>query len=148
MFSGVTNLSMDAKGRLIVPAKHRDVLLAESADKLVLTSHIHPCLLLYPEQAWDPIAAKIMALSSFDMKSAALQRRVVGYADHITLDASGRLLVSPELRDLAALKKDVVMVGQGSHFELWDAEAWRKQLGDAVADGVFEMPKELEGFSL
>ena len=145
MFKGATNLNMDAKGRLAIPAKHREALLVE----IVLTAHSHPCLLLYPASAWEPIQSKIMSLSSFDKKSAALQRRLVGYAEDISLDSAGRLLVSPVLRELAGLEKEVMLIGQGSHFELWSKEAWFRQSQEAInEDGEFEMPSELEGFSL
>jgi len=146
MFRGATNLSMDAKGRLAVPAKHRDALFAQCEGNIVLTAHPHSCLLLYPQPAWEPIQAKVMSLSSFDAKLSALQRLLVGHAEDLSLDNAGRLLVSPVLRDFAGLEKDVMLVGQGSHFELWNMEAWRKQLLNVVGD--IEMPTDLSGFSL
>lgn len=148
MFRGTTNLSMDAKGRLAVPAKHRDALLTEGAGNVVLTAHPHGCLLLYPQPIWDPIEAKIMALSSFDKRSSALQRLLVGHVEELTLDAAGRLLVSPSLREFANLDKDVMLVGQRSHFEVWNMDVWHKQMNDVKADENFQMPAELEGFSL
>jgi MraZ protein len=149
VFKGAASLNMDAKGRLAIPAKHRDALLAQSDGEMVLTAHSHPCLLLYPAPAWEPIQSKIMSLSSFDKKSAALQRRLVGYAEDVSLDSAGRMLISPVLRELAGLEKEVMLVGQGSHFELWDKEAWIKESENTVnEDGEFEMPSELEGFSL
>ena len=148
MFRGTTNLSMDAKGRLAVPAKHRDALLTQSAGNVVLTAHPHGCLLLYPQPAWEPIQAKMMALSSFDKQSANLQRLLVGYAEDIAIDAAGRMLVSPTLREFAGLDKDVMLVGQGGHFEMWNMEAWRKQLESLMSGDGIEIPAELEGFSL
>ncbi|HQN65989.1 MAG TPA: division/cell wall cluster transcriptional repressor MraZ [Methylophilus sp.] len=148
MFRGATNISMDAKGRLAVPAKHRDALLAESAGNVVLTAHPHGCLLLYPQPAWEPIQAKLMALSSFDKQSSSFQRLLVGYAEDIVLDNTGRLLVSPVLREFAKFEKEVMLVGQGSHFELWNIEAWRKQLDIVMRGEEIVMPAELEGFSL
>jgi MraZ protein len=148
MFRGATNLSMDAKGRLSVPAKHRDALLTQSSGNVVLTAHPHGCLLLYPQPAWEPIQAKMMALSSFDKQSSSLQRLLVGFAEDITVDAAGRLLISPTLRDFAGLEKDVMLVGQGSHFEMWNMSAWRKQLDNVMSGDGIEMPAELEGFSL
>jgi MraZ protein len=148
MFRGATNLSMDAKGRLAVPAKHRDTLLAQCAGNLILTAHPHRCLLLYPQPAWEPIQAKMMALSSFDKQSSGLQRLLVGYAEDITLDSAGRLLVSQSLRDFASLEKEVMLVGQGGHFEMWNVDAWRKQLDSVISNDSIEMPAELEGFSL
>ena len=148
MFRGATNLSMDAKGRLAVPAKHRDALLTQSAGNVVLTAHPHGCLLLYPQPAWEPIQAKMMALSSFDKHSSSFQRLLVGYAEDITIDAAGRMLVSPTLREFASLEKDVMLVGQGGHFEMWNMSAWRKQLDNLMNSDGIVMPAELEGFSL
>jgi len=103
---------------------------------------------LYPQPAWEPIQSKLMALSSFDKQSSALQRLLVGFAEDVTLDSAGRVLVSPALRDFAGLGKEVMLVGQGSHFELWSMEAWRTQLEQVMQGDGFAMPAELEGFSL
>jgi len=148
MFRGVTSLNLDAKGRLAVPSRHRDALFAESAGRVVLTAHPHRCLLLYPQPAWEPIQAKIMSLSSFDRQSSALQRLLVGYAEDLELDSSGRLLVSPALREFVGLEKQAMLVGQGSHFELWSADGWKAQLEKVMAGDGMELPAELEGFSL
>jgi len=120
----------------------------QCAGNLVLTAHPHRCLLLYPQPAWEPIQSKLMALSSFDKQSSALQRLLVGFAEDVTLDSSGRMLVSPVLRNFSGLDKDVMFVGQGSHFELWNMEAWSAQLAQVMQDDEFKMPSELEGFSL
>ena len=148
MFRGATSLNLDAKGRLTLPTKHREAMALECAGNLVLTAHPHRCLLVYPQPAWEPIQVKMTALSSFDKQSSGLQRLLVGFAEDVALDSAGRLLVSPELRDFAALSKEVMLVGQGSHFELWSKEAWRAQLEQVMQAESFEMPKELEGFSL
>ncbi|HSH71982.1 MAG TPA: division/cell wall cluster transcriptional repressor MraZ [Methylophilaceae bacterium] len=148
MFRGATSLNMDVKGRLAVPAKHRDALQAQCAGHLVLTVHPHRCLLMYPQPAWEPIQAKMMALSSFDKQSSALQRLLVGHAEDIEMDTAGRLLVSPVLREFAGLEKQVMLVGQGSHFELWNMEAWRAQLDRMTGVDDMVLPAELEGFSL
>jgi MraZ protein len=131
-----------------VPTKHREALQLQCAGSLVLTAHPHRCLLLYPQPAWEPIQAKMMALSSFDKQSSALQRLLVGFAEDVALDSAGRMLVSTVLREFAGLDKEVMLVGQGSHFELWNIEAWRTQLELVMQSDHFEMPTELEGFSL
>jgi len=148
MFRGATSLNLDAKGRLAVPSKHRDALQTQCAGRLVLTAHPHGCLLLYPQPAWEPIQARMMALSSFDKQSSALQRLLVGYAEDMDLDATGRLLVSPSLREFADLEKQAMLVGQGSHFELWNIESWHKQLKQVMTGDDMSLPAELEGFSL
>ncbi len=148
MFRGASSLNLDAKGRLAIPTKHRDALHSFSSGQLVLTAHPHRCLLLYPAPAWEPIQAKLMSLSSFDKRSSALQRLLVGYAEDIVMDTAGRMLVSPVLREFAGLDKQAMLVGQGSHFELWNLQAWREQLEHGVIGDALDMPAELEGFSL
>ncbi|HEY0267807.1 MAG TPA: division/cell wall cluster transcriptional repressor MraZ [Methyloradius sp.] len=148
MFRGATSLSLDAKGRLAIPAKHRDALQAQCAGHLVLTAHPHRCLLLYPQPAWEPIQAKMMSLSSFDKQSSSLQRLLVGFAEDVEMDAAGRMLVSNVLRDFAGLEKQTMLVGQGSHFELWGMDAWKAQLENVISNDSLTLPTELEGFSL
>lgn len=148
MFRGATSLNLDAKGRLAVPSRHRDALFAESAGRVVLTAHPHRCLLLYPQPAWEPIQAKLTSLSSFDSRSSGLQRLLVGHAEDLELDSAGRLLVPPVLRDFARLDRQAMLVGQGSHFELWSMDGWKEQLEKVMAGDGVELPAELEGFSL
>lgn len=148
MFRGAASLNLDAKGRLAVPSRYREVLLGQYAGHLVLTAHLHRCLLLYPQPVWEPIQSRIMALSSFDPQSSRLQRLLVGYAEDVALDSVGRLLVSPVLREFAGLEKQIMLVGQGSHFELWSMEGWRQQLERVTEADNSSLPPELEGFSL
>lgn len=147
MFQGATALSLDAKGRLAVPTRHRDELQSGTAGKQVLTAHPHRCLLLYPAAAWEPIRARIMSFSSFDTQASLWKRLLIGFAEEIELDGSGRLLVSPELRKFAGLEKQAMMVGQGSHFEIWSQEAWEKQL-DQLATNTEKLPPGMENFAL
>lgn len=150
MFQGATALSLDAKGRLAVPARHRDALLEASqvsgADggTLVLTAHPHGCLLLYPLPAWEPIRDKILQAPSFNRDSQALKRVLVGNAREDSLDSAGRLLVAPELRDHAKLEKTVWLVGMGSHFEIWSDEGWKRQ--NDVALGALQGDEPPAGF--
>ncbi|HEY8118740.1 MAG TPA: division/cell wall cluster transcriptional repressor MraZ [Methylophilaceae bacterium] len=148
MFRGATSLNLDVKGRLGIPAKHRDALLSQCAGHLVLTAHPHRCLLLYPQPAWEPIQAKMMALSSFDKRSSGLQRLLVGHAEDVELDSAGRLLISPTLREFAHLEKQVMLVGQGTRFELWNMDAWLAQQNAVMADDEMGLPPALEDFSL
>lgn len=148
MFQGATQLSLDAKGRLAIPARHRDAL-AQAGERLVMTAHPHRCLLLYPESAWAPIRDKISAAPSFDPRSAAVKRVMLGNARDSDLDAAGRILVAPELRDYAALDKQVWLVGMGSHFELWSDAGWRRQHETAFEALTGDTPPPgFEGISL
>lgn len=148
MFRGATSLNLDAKGRMAVPSRYRAELFAQCSGRLVITAHPHRCLLLYPQPAWEPIQAKLMSLSSFDRQSSALQRLLVGHAEDIELDGAGRLLVSPVLREFAKVDKQAMLVGQGSHFELWANDSWPQQFESVMDREDMELPAELEGFAL
>ncbi len=148
MFRGVTHLALDNKGRLAIPAKHREALAAGAERRMVLTADPSRCLLLYPSAAWEPIQKRLMALSSFDEKIRALQRLLVGHADDVELDGAGRILVPPSLRQFATLDKRIVLVGQGNKFELWDEEQWHGRTAKALAFPAGGLPPELDGFSL
>ncbi len=148
MYKGATLLNLDGKNRLAIPTKYREELLSESMGAIVLTAHPHGCLLLYPSNAWIPIQEKVMQLSSFDKKSSGLQRLLVGYAEDLSVDSAGRLLISSELREYASIQKTLMFVGQGSHFELWSQEFWTQQINQIDINAKGELPSELGGFSL
>ena len=149
MFQGAAQLNLDAKGRLAIPARHRDALAASADGRVVMTAHPHRCLLLYPAAAWEPIRDKILAAPSFDTRSAAAKRVLVGNARDLEIDAAGRILTAPELRSYAGLEKQVWLVGMGSHFELWSDAGWQRQQ-EAATEALAgdEPPPGFEGLSL
>ena len=147
-FRGVTELVLDAKGRLAIPARYREALAETGDPRLVVTADPSRCLLVYPRAAWEPIQARLMGLSGFKPGIRNLQRLIVGHADDAELDSSGRILVPPSLRAFARLERDVVLVGQGHRFELWSAPEWQAQTAQAIALPAGELPPELDGFSL
>lgn len=148
MFRGVAQLTLDSKGRLAVPAKFRDALIARCSGHLVVTADSDRCLLVYPQPDWEPIEQKLMSLSSFNAQIRELQRRLVGYAEDVVMDATGRILVPPALRQFAQLEKAAVLVGQGNKFELWNKENWEGRMEQGGGFGAGGLPPELEGFSL
>ncbi len=148
MFRGVANLNLDSKGRLAMPAKYRDALLSRSEGRLIVTADPSKCLLIYPFPDWEPIEQKLNGLSSFNPQTRALQRLVVGMASDTEMDGAGRILLSAPLRQFAGLDKNVVLVGQGGKFELWDEDQWNVQLDQALLFQSGGLPPELEGFSL
>ncbi|MBI4754246.1 MAG: division/cell wall cluster transcriptional repressor MraZ [Betaproteobacteria bacterium] len=148
MFQGAAALSMDAKGRLAIPARYRDALAAASEGALVLTAHPHRCLLLYPGPAWEPIRDRVLATSGLEQQASLLRRLLVGFAREEQMDAAGRLLVAPELRGYAGLDRGVWLVGQGNHFEIWSDEGWQKQQEAIFALGDQLLPPGLENLML
>jgi MraZ protein len=147
----VTQLALDAKGRFAVPGKHRIPLMgsADAGERtLIVTADPSRCLLVYPRTTWEPIQARLMALSSFNDEIRGLQRLLVGHADEVDMDGAGRVLVPPALRQYAGLEHRIVLVGQGNKFELWDDAKWHEQTARAIRFPAGGLPPELDGFSL
>ena len=150
IFRGVAQLALDAKGRLAIPGKHRNALAGSAGSEraLVITADPSRCLLVYPRATWEPLQARLMALSSFNEQIRGLQRLLVGHADDVDMDGSGRILVPPALRQYAGLDHHVVLVGQGNKFELWDDAKWRGETTRTITFPAGGLPPELDGFSL
>ncbi len=147
MFQGATALSLDAKGRLAIPARHREALAVDGGP-LVITAHPHRCLLVYSAPAWAPIRDEVLKAPGLDPVSAQLKRLLVGFAQEESLDGAGRVLVAPSLRQFAKLEKQVWLVGQGSHFELWSDAGWQAQLADMLALAGTGLPPGFESLAL
>ena len=148
VFQGANQINLDAKGRMAVPTRARDPLTQGGTVKLVLTAHPDACLLLYPAPAWEPIRAQVMSFPSLDKQASLWKRLLVGFAQDVEPDSAGRLLIPPELRDFARITRQVMLVGQGSHFEIWDLESWKTQLEALRTGGSPTLPPGMENFSL
>jgi len=148
MFHGANKLTVDIKGRMVMPTRYRERLLESCGGKLILTVDKDQCLLLYPLPKWEEIERKLMALPSLNPQARRLQRLMVGHATDLDLDSHGRLLIPPELREFATLTRDAMLIGQGEHFELWDEARWNAFASQALADSATDLPAELETLSL
>nr|MBO2509677.1 cell division/cell wall cluster transcriptional repressor MraZ [Gammaproteobacteria bacterium] len=125
MFRGANAISLDAKGRLAMPSRYRDEIVARSGGQLVVTiDAVDPCLCVYPLPEWELIEAKLRELPSLRGEVRRLQRLLIGNAVDLELDSSGRFLVPPRLREYAKLDKRAMLVGQLNKFQLWDEDAW------------------------
>ena len=141
VFQGASALALDAKGRLSVPSRHRDVLTAMAQGQLTITKHPEGCLMVFPRPAWESFRDKIAALP---MSAAGWKRIFLGNAMDVDIDSASRVLISPELRTAAGLTKDVMLLGMGSHFELWDAARYVAHEAEVMQQG---MPDVLKDFS-
>lgn len=141
MFQGASSLNLDAKGRMTVPAKHRDALSVQCEGRITLTRHPHGCLLLFPRPVWETHREQIAA---WPMSARAWQRIFLGNASDVEMDGAGRILISPELRSAVELSRDVMLLGMGSHFEIWDAAKLAQDEAQALEAG---MPDTLSNFS-
>ncbi|SFD61788.1 division/cell wall cluster transcriptional repressor MraZ [Massilia yuzhufengensis] len=141
MFQGASAINLDAKGRMSIPAKHRDALAVQCEGRMTMTKHPHGCLLFFPRPVWEQHRDQIAA---WPMSARAWQRIFLGNACDVELDSAGRVLISPELRAAVGLEKEVMMLGMGTHFEIWDAAKLAESEAEAVSGG---MPDVLSNFS-
>jgi len=141
VFQGSSALTLDAKGRVSIPTRHRDALMMQAEGRLTLTRHPDGCLLIYPRPIWE---VKREQIAAFPMQARALQRLLLGNAQDVELDSAGRILIAPELRTAAALTREVMLLGLGAHFELWDAAVLAQREQEMLAQG---MPEVLNQFS-
>lgn len=141
MFQGASSLSLDAKGRLSVPTRHRDVLNATAQGQLTITKHPHGCLMVFARPEWEKFRQRI---SELPMAAQWWKRIFLGNAMDVEMDATGRVLVSPELREAAGITKDAVLMGMGGYFELWDKATYDANEAKAMQE---PMPDVLTDFS-
>ncbi len=142
LFQGKSDLTLDNKGRLTVPARHRDVLLATTAGQLTLTTHPRGCLLVFPRPVWESFRERLLALP---MEADGWRRIFIGNAVDVEIDSGSRIHISPELRAEAGLTQEVSLLGNGRNLEIWDqlrlkSHAEQTQAGampDAIKSFVF-----------
>ncbi len=134
-------MSLDAKGRMAVPSRHRDALQALCAGQLTITKNPDGCLMVFPRPAWETFRDKVAALP---MSAAGWKRIFLGNAMDVEIDSAARVLISPELRAAAGLTKEVMLLGMGSHFELWDAQKYAEHEAAVMAQ---PMPEALQDFT-
>ncbi|WP_296227678.1 division/cell wall cluster transcriptional repressor MraZ [Ralstonia sp. UBA689] len=141
MFQGASALTLDAKGRMSIPSRHREALQLQAEGRVTVTKHPDGCLMLFPRPEWELFRERIAALP---MEAHWWKRIFLGSAADVELDTAGRVLITPELRTAAGLERDVMLLGMGSHFEVWDAATYTAKEQAAMAQG---MPDALKNFS-
>ena len=150
MFRGATKITLDDKGRMVIPTRYREQINELAQGKLVVTVDRDQCLLIYPLPEWELIERKLMALPSLNATARRLQRLMVGHATDLPLDGHGRVLLPPELREFAQLERHGMLIGQGNRFELWDERRWneRRTLWLKSEEAATDLPSELESLSI
>jgi transcriptional regulator MraZ len=141
VFQGPAALTLDGKGRIAIPARHRELLAAMDVHQLTVTKHPEGSLMIFPRPAWEHFRDRVAALP---MDSSGWKRVFLGNAMDVDIDASSRVLIAPELRASAGLVRDVMLLGMGSHFELWDAQ---RHAAHEVEVMQSPMPDSLKSFS-
>ncbi len=155
MFRGAAKVTLDDKGRMVMPTRYRPKIIAEAQGKIVVTIDREQCLLIYPLPEWEIVERKLMALPALRPQARRLQRLMVGYATELELDGHFRFLLPPELREVAKIDRAGMLIGQVNRIELWDEarwhekrEEWLKQEWLKSEEAAPDLPSELEGFSL
>lgn len=152
MFRGINSATLDAKGRMALPARVRESLTAVSEGALVITIDTKErCLLLYPRPWWDEVQRKLEQLPNVNPRSRKLQRLLIGHAADLEPDGNGRVLLPQKLREYASLDKKLLLVGLGNKFEVWSEPHWEARRDEWLSDdSVAELAdaEEFTGLSL
>lgn len=151
MFRGPTKVTLDEKGRMVMPTRYREQIVERAQGRVVVTvDNRDRCLLIYPLPEWEVIEAKLMSLPGLKQGARRLQRLMVGHAVDLELDGHGRILLPPELRGFANLERHGMLIGQGAKFELWSESAWAERLEEMLQSGeaATDLPSEFDSLSL
>ena len=149
---GSSNLTLDLKGRIIIPARYREVLRASCEGEMIITKDPqYPALIIYPGKLWKEISQKFEALGGLNQKVRSIQWKILGNASVTDFEAGERmtLLIPQILREFAdlTLKENVALVGMGSKFELWNLDNWEKKQSGLQIKGedlIEDLPMSLE----
>jgi MraZ protein len=140
VFEGGAGLMLDGKGRVTVPARHREALKIACNDQLTITKNPKRCLTLFPRPAWESFRAKLLALP---MSNDDWRRIYIGSASHVEIDGASRVLIAPELREWAAIERDVLLIGMGARFELWDKTRHEAHEATVLAAGLPDVMRDM-----
>ncbi len=126
-FSGKYYYTVDPKGRIIIPAPFRDVIMSQCATKLYITNApVDQCLRIYPAEEWSKLQDKVRIKPSSDRHIKFFMRRVIGAAVETDFDRQGRILIPASLREDANINSNIVIVGQVDRIDIWDRDEWDK----------------------
>ena len=133
MFRGSSSHTIDAKGRIIIPTRFRDVIKADGENGIML-SRMDGCIFAYTLDEWRGIEARILSMSEQSEGMRRFRRVFIGGAFECPLDKQGRVLIPPSLRQYADLEKEIVLVGVLNRFEIWSRERWEAENQKMEAD--------------
>ncbi len=129
LFEGRSRHTLDEKGRLAIPARFREILKKRGDSSLVVTN-LSNCLVAFARDYWQKIKEKAVNLPLFDSAANTYIRYFISGAIECPLK-QGRILIPPDLRELAGLRKEVVLVGHLARFEIWDKARWEEEFESA-----------------
>ena len=143
-FTSEYECKLDAKGRLVLPARIKNGLPETSGNELVVGLGFEKCLIVYPILEFKKLYAKVAGLSEFNPDYRKLQRNFFRGNTVVELDNSGRFLIPKQMLNYAQLEKQVVVVGMGNKVELWNPELYKEQLYDNQSEFSDHVQKFLD----
>jgi MraZ protein len=140
-FKGEYSHSIDAKGRLIIPAKFRELL----GDQFVVTKGFDGCLFVFAEEGWNKFEEKLQSLPMDKPEARILGRFFISGAIDAELDKQGRILLPANLLQHAGIEKEAVIAGVGNRAEIWSKEKWEKA---STFDDINEIAAKMSEYGL
>jgi len=141
-FHGEYQSTIDAKGRFLLPGSLKKQLV-EGENRFIVSRGFEKCLTLYPLKSWQSILDRISQLNDFDPKVRQFRRQFLGGATEVELDAAGRILLPPTLREFALPGKEIVLAAALDRFEIWDASKYKQLFEDFSADAFSNLAQEV-----
>ena len=152
MFRGIASVTMDSRGRMALPSRFREEAEQRTENRLVATIDTNEqCLLLYSLGDWEEVQLRLEALSNIGTSARLLQRLLIGHATDVEMDAQGRVLIPPMLREYGELEKKIVLMGQTNKLEIWSEQIWRTRREEwlkATRKTAFSDLGDLDGLSV
>ena len=133
-FKGQASYSVDTKGRAAIPAKMRNAMNPEAKGTFTVTRGFEKCIFLYPLDRWKEMEEEIGALSTYDREARAFTRRIMMWADEVTLDGQGRIGIPKPLMEYAGIKDKALILGAYDRIEIWDPAIFEQYLNEETAD--------------
>ena len=128
MFRGISQASIDTKGRLSLPHRFKEALSLITPSLVISIDIRDRCLLIYPVHEWELVQKQLETLSNLSHRNRTLQRLLIGHAIDVEMDKSGRILVPNIHRKYAFLQKKATILGQGNKLEVWAENEWQAQM--------------------
>ena len=141
-FHGEYQSTIDAKGRFHLPGSLKKQLV-EGENRFIVSRGFEKCLTLYPLKSWQSILDRISQLNDFDPKVRQFRRQFLGGATEVELDAAGRILLPPTLREFALPGKEIVLAAALDRFEIWDASKYKQLFEDFSADAFSNLAQDV-----
>ena len=143
-FIGQADRSVDSKGRVAIPAKMRSELSPDARETFTVTRGLESCIWLYPQNKWEQVEAHLAEKSAFDRENRAFRRKLLRWAEEVTLDGQGRIVLPRPLQDFAGIDGQALVLGQIDHIEVWNPQEFERY-DDELGESYEEIAEQVMG---